>query len=222
MLDNGWEEVVARQALLGERTPFSTNYSPCLPEAHPHIYPSISLSSLPPSLISAQWSMDQRKSVGTNTTVPRDVLDSIRPSLKRQNDTTTSTNKAKAGAATGSAGVKEKAPTPAKKEDCVFEVTSENFQKVVLESPVPVLVDVYADWCGPCKQLGPMLESAAMKSGGMFRLAKVNSDKESSLAQTLEVQGLPTVFACNAGMLFVYTSMIPSRHVFFPPSNSRF
>jgi thioredoxin-like negative regulator of GroEL len=56
----------------------------------------------------------------------------------------------------------------------VFEVTSENFQKIVLESPVPVLVDVYADWCGPCKQLGPLLEGAAMKSGGMFRLAKVS------------------------------------------------
>ena len=56
----------------------------------------------------------------------------------------------------------------------MFEVTSENFQKIVLESPVPVLVDVYADWCGPCKQLGPLLEGAAMKSGGMFRLAKVS------------------------------------------------
>jgi thiol-disulfide isomerase/thioredoxin len=47
----------------------------------------------------------------------------------------------------------------------VFEATSANFQQLVLESKVPVLVDIYADWCGPCKQLGPMLESAAMKSG---------------------------------------------------------
>ena len=156
--------------------------------------------------------MDQRKTLGTNTTVPRDILDSIRPSLKRVIDTTptTNNNKAKGSTLTGSAGVKDKAPTPAKKEDCVFEVTSENFQKVVLESPVPVLVDVYADWCGPCKQLGPMLESAAMKSGGMFRLAKVNSDKESSLAQTLEVQGLPTVFACNAGKSTTTTHTITS------------
>lgn len=63
-----------------------------------------------------------------------------------------------------------KSPTPAKKEDCVFECTSANFQKLVLESPVPVLVDVYADWCGPCKQLTPLLETAAMKSGeiGLF------------------------------------------------------
>ena len=56
-------------------------------------------------------------------------------------------------------------PKPARKEDCVFEATAANFQQLVLESKVPVLVDIYADWCGPCKQLGPMLESAAMKSG---------------------------------------------------------
>ena len=49
----------------------------------------------------------------------------------------------------------------------MFEATSANFQQLVLESKVPVLVDIYADWCGPCKQLGPMLESAAMKSGNL-------------------------------------------------------
>jgi thioredoxin 1 len=47
----------------------------------------------------------------------------------------------------------------------VFEGNAANFQQLVLESKVPVLVDIYADWCGPCKQLGPMLEAAAMKSG---------------------------------------------------------
>jgi hypothetical protein len=112
MLDNGWEEVVARQALL------------------------------------AQWSLDQRKTIGANTTVPRDILDAIRPTLKRANETKAAST---AGAGAAAAGVKDKKaegaqPTPAKKEDCVFEVTAANFQKLVLESPVPVLVDVYADW----------------------------------------------------------------------------
>jgi thioredoxin len=92
-------------------------------------------------------------------------------------------------------------PPPAKKEDVVFEVTASNFQKLVLESPVPVLLDVYADWCGPCKQLGPILENAAVKAGGMFRLAKVNSDQERAVAEALGVTGLPTVFTVSQGKL---------------------
>jgi len=116
MLENGWEEVVARQALL------------------------------------AQWTLDQRKAAGGNTTVPRDMLDSIRPTLKRANDTKADAaapaTGSKQGTAAGTAAAPQQTqPTPARKEDCVFDVTSENFQKIVLESPVPVLVDVYADWC---------------------------------------------------------------------------
>lgn len=59
---------------------------------------------------------------------------------------------------------------------------------MVIESPVPVLLDVYADWCGPCKQLGPMLEEMAVRSGGMFRLAKVNSDKNRGVSDVLQVR----------------------------------
>ncbi len=154
MLENGWDEVVARQALL------------------------------------AQWTVDQRKAQGKGHNTSREVLDSIHPTLKRREE-----DIAKAGASAG----EDKKPTPAKKEDCVFEVNAGNFQKLVLESPVPVLVDVYADWCGPCKQLGPVLELAAMNSGGMFRLAKVNSDEERSISQALGVTGLPTVFSVNSG-----------------------
>lgn len=119
--------------------------------------------------------------MGENITIPDDVVKNIKPTLRKVNDTKgSSTNtKAKGLSSTKSAPKKsapnpstdQSKPTPAKYEDCVFQVTAENFQKVVLDSPVPVLVDVYADWCGPCKQLGPMLENAAMKSGGMFRLA---------------------------------------------------
>lgn len=83
----------------------------------------------------------------------------------------------------------------------MFDVTAANFQKVVLESPVPVLLDVYADWCGPCKQLGPVLEQAAIRAGGMFRLAKVNSDQQRAVAEALKVTGLPTVYTVNKGKL---------------------
>ena len=62
----------------------------------------------------------------------------------------------------------------ANKADVVFEATAAQVQELVLESPVPVLLDVYADWCGPCKVLGPILEEMAVKAGGLFRLVKIN------------------------------------------------
>ena len=174
MLENGWDEIVARQALM------------------------------------AQWSLDQRKARGLNNTVDAQVLKDIKPSLKRSNTTDSpNSGRAKAKSTSGASGTSTD-PTPAKKEDCVFEINASNFQKLVLESPVPVLVDIYADWCGPCKQLGPVLENAAMKSGGMFRLAKVNSDKERALSELLEVSGLPTVYAVNKGKIVdKFVGMLP-------------
>ena len=93
------------------------------------------------------------------------------------------------------------APKPAKKSDVVFEATAATLQKLVLESPVPVLLDVYADWCGPCKALGPALEEMAVKAGGAFRLVKVNSDNERSVSTALEVTALPTVFGFRDGKI---------------------
>jgi len=92
-------------------------------------------------------------------------------------------------------------PKPARKEDVVFEATTEQIQELVLESKVPVLLDVYADWCGPCKALTPALEDMAIKSGGMFRVVKINSDNERPLSQGLGVASLPTVFGINNGKI---------------------
>ena len=93
------------------------------------------------------------------------------------------------------------APKPAKKSDVVFEATTAQIQELVLESPVPVLLDVYADWCGPCKVLGPVLEDMAVKSGGMFRLVKVNSDNERPVSAALGVEALPSVFGIRDGKI---------------------
>jgi thiol-disulfide isomerase/thioredoxin len=95
----------------------------------------------------------------------------------------------------------QKPPPPAKKEDVVFECTSEDIQKLVIESPVPVLLDVYADWCGPCKQLTPALEQIVINAGGMLRLCKVNTDQLRQVSSALEVKALPTVFGVKNGKI---------------------
>ena len=86
-------------------------------------------------------------------------------------------------------------------EPVVFEATTAQIQDLVLNSPVPVLLDIYADWCGPCKVLGPALEEMARKGGGMFRLVKVNSDNERPISEALEVSALPTVFGVRDGKI---------------------
>jgi thiol-disulfide isomerase/thioredoxin len=103
--------------------------------------------------------------------------------------------------ATVNNGMTSGMPKPASKESVVFEATTAQIQELVLESPVPVLLDIYAEWCGPCKVLGPALEEMAIKSGGMFRLVKVNSDNERPVSQTLEVTALPTVFGVRDGKI---------------------
>jgi len=95
----------------------------------------------------------------------------------------------------------EGAPTPAKKEDVIFEGTTEDLQKLVIESPVPVLLDVYADWCGPCKQLTPALEQICINAGGMLRLVKINTDQQRQISGALEVKSLPTVFGIRDGQI---------------------
>ena len=93
------------------------------------------------------------------------------------------------------------APPPAKKEDVIFDCTAAQIQELILESPVPVLVDCWASWCGPCMALKPVLEEMTIKAGGMFRLVKINSDDERAVMGALEVTSLPTVFGVKDGKI---------------------
>ncbi|WP_372612001.1 thioredoxin [Aquicoccus sp.] len=79
----------------------------------------------------------------------------------------------------------------------VFDVTEANFMEKVVEASkeVPVIVDFWAPWCGPCKTLGPALEEAVNKARGAVKMAKVNIDENQMIAGQLRIQSIPTVYA---------------------------
>lgn len=91
-------------------------------------------------------------------------------------------------------------PAPAN-DDLIFDVGTNDFEDRVMRASVdtPVLVDFWAPWCGPCKQLGPALEQAVQSAGGKVKLAKVNIDDNPELAQALRIQSVPMVFAFMQG-----------------------
>ncbi len=79
------------------------------------------------------------------------------------------------------------------------EITGKTYQKEILESDLPVLVDLYATWCPPCKVMGEMLDKLAPQLAGRAKLVKINVDAEKRLAEIFNVSGVPTLVLVDKG-----------------------
>lgn len=93
-----------------------------------------------------------------------------------------------------------------------IHVTDAAFQKAVLESKLPVIVDFWAPWCAPCRMVAPILDKLAKEYAGKLIVAKVNTDENAQYAQRYGVQGIPTMlFIANGKVLHQQVGAMPER-----------
>jgi thioredoxin 1 len=81
----------------------------------------------------------------------------------------------------------------------LLHLTDKNFEEEVVNSPVPVLVDFWAEWCGPCKMLNPVIEEVARDLSGKLKVAKVNVDDAQELAVRFGIMSIPTLLVFKQG-----------------------
>jgi thioredoxin 1 len=80
-----------------------------------------------------------------------------------------------------------------------IKVTKDNFESEVVQSTVPVLIDFWAAWCGPCKTIGPRVDELAAEVGDKAKICKINVDEEMALAQKFGIMSIPTLVVVKDG-----------------------